>query len=306
MVAPILGRLTNVQLGEDHRRRRLLGLAVLCLLGVAVLYVLAVHTVLGQRIDEKAVSGHPWERTSSGDGRAYEQSAVILIAALGLAAVFDARRRWRLLVVLGAVSLGAVLLSEILRDAVLDRPNLVGHNWLVSASYPSGHATAATTVAVVCLVMTTWPLWVRRLLALGVIAVTDGVVLFIPIHRPSDVLGGQFMAVAAISAALGLFASRSELVGRFDGGRWASSGARRLAVLEGVAVGWVVVALAVMTLLASRGNFPITDYGVGFPLSFAAVMVGAAGLLAVVEVAMSATGVPSDLEVDDVARSRPG
>ena len=82
--------------GEADRRRQLIGVAFLCVVAVVVLYVRAVHTVLGQRIDEKAVSGHPWQRMSSGDAKRYETSAVVLIGALALATVFEARRCWRL------------------------------------------------------------------------------------------------------------------------------------------------------------------------------------------------------------------
>ena len=306
MVPPAFGRLTSVQDGEADRRRQLIGVAFLCVVAVVVLYVLAVHTVLGQRIDEKAVSGHPWQRMSSGDAKRYETSAVVLIGALALATVFEARRCWRLLMVLGAVSLGAVLLSELLREVVFDRPNLVGHNWLVSASYPSGHATAATMVALVCLVMTPWPLWLRRLLALGVIAVTDGVLLFIPIHRPSDILGGHLLALAAISGTLALIGSRSDLLGRFVGEGSAGSTTRRFVRLVGVSMALVAVLLAVMTLLASRTNFPITDYGVAFPVGFAAIMVGAAGTVTVLEVLMSADHDHAEPKSDEVATSSTG
>lgn len=135
----------------------------------------------------------------------------VLLGAL-LVTVALARGLSRLAAAVAIAIAGASGTSELLKQA-LARPrysDLVGlSHQIAAASFPSGHATAAMSVAL-CGVLVAPPV-VRPLAAVLGTALALAVgyaVLIVGWHYPSDVLGGFLVAGAWVSLALGLLWSR--------------------------------------------------------------------------------------------------
>jgi hypothetical protein len=123
------------------------------------------------------------------------------IVTCGVIAVV--RRRWSLALVAATVLIGANVSTRVLKMAVLDRPDL-GHGPLLN-TLPSGHTTAAASVAVAVLLVV--PPRVRPWIAVlgaGYAGATGVSTLIGQWHRPSDVLAGLLVVLAwgAIGCAL--------------------------------------------------------------------------------------------------------
>lgn len=195
-----------------RRERRLLVLAVCCAAALAVLYLAAVRTGWGQRIDNTALDGrttrpavlHSTDRllnTISVSSLIVGGGAIVLIALL--------RRRPHLAVTAAVVVVGANVTAEVLKHWVLGRPMLTTPNPL-GPSFPSGHTTVATSLALALVLVV--PEAIRGVTAVagfayaalvGTGTVTAGW------HRPSDVVGGFLVATAwAAAATSGLVAWR--------------------------------------------------------------------------------------------------
>jgi membrane-associated phospholipid phosphatase len=132
--------------------------------------------------------------------------------------------------------------------------------WLEPASWPSGHLTAATSLAL-CAVLVAPPLWrswAAGAGALGVLAVAYSI-LVLGSHHPTDVVGGMLMASAWTAAAVaGLDAAER----RWPSGRpapgfgasrralWLTSGAAAVAVLAALVLGAAAQANVYPSLLA--------------------------------------------------------
>jgi len=165
---------------------------------LVLLYLAAVRTGWGQRVDNAAVVRHNLDRLADQD--VSNASHAILAAALVLfpvVLVVGLRERLRLGLVL-AGALGAVGVAKAAQD-VLPRPELLSFNPLYSASYPSGHAAGAMSLALGLTLLgpgRRWTRWVATLVP----ALVASLALDMPIHRPSDVLAGFLIALAAVGA----------------------------------------------------------------------------------------------------------
>jgi membrane-associated phospholipid phosphatase len=135
----------------------------------------------------------------------------VLLGAL-LVMIALARRLSRLAAAVAIAIAGASATSELLKQA-LARPrhsDLGGLSHQISpASFPSGHATAAMSVAL-CAVLVAPPLFRPLAAVLGTaLALAVGYsVLIVGWHYPSDVLGGFLVAGAWVSLALAVPWSR--------------------------------------------------------------------------------------------------
>jgi membrane-associated phospholipid phosphatase len=135
---------------------------------------------------------------------------MLLAAVCGLALHLGRRRRAVAAVVLVA---GANLTTQMLK-AVLAHPRyqpILGYYQIGSTSFPSGHATAALSIALALALVAPRP-W-RPLVALAgiVFAVAIGCsVLILSRHFPSDVLGGWLVAGAWFFAVLASLLSAGE------------------------------------------------------------------------------------------------
>ncbi len=175
--------------------------AVACMAGVLALWGVFVRTEKGQQVDAAAVEGAAYGQTELWrvaervlDVVSVGAVAVVLLVAIGIAVL---RRRWELAVQVAVVMGGANLTTQALKYGVLSRPE---HGIPIGSqanSLPSGHTTAATSIAVVLLLVV--PARMRPLVATvgAAYAAATGVSTLVgQWHRPSDV-------VAAVLVVLG-------------------------------------------------------------------------------------------------------
>jgi len=127
---------------------------------------------------------------------------VMLTAVCGLAASLGRRREAVAAVVVVA---GANLTTQVLK-VLLAHPRyqpFLGEHQPWSTAFPSGHATAAASIAVALLLVA--PVRLREiagLLGMAFVAVVSGSVVALEWHYPSDVVGGILIAAGWGFAAL--------------------------------------------------------------------------------------------------------
>lgn len=194
--------------------RQLTRLAVLAVLTCALVYVVAFGTRWGLLADHKALpggtTGIPWERAHVAARRAVHTIHVATIAGLAIVAALVAlwRRRRDLAAVAITTLAGANLTTFVLKPLLAHADPLGGEaQRKLDASFPSGHATAAMSMALVAVIVAPrrWRPWVALFAALY--AATVGVALVLRFdHYPSDVVGGYLVATAwaAAMAAIAL------------------------------------------------------------------------------------------------------
>ncbi len=244
-----------------NRIARLAALAGLCLALVAVLYVVAVHTSWGQRIDDAAVDGRTLvPSVLRATDRVLNTISVASLALGGVAIMVVAlmRDRPHLALAAGVVIVGANVTTQILKTGILDRPDLVGppDPLGVMNSFPSGHSTVAMSLAVAFVLVV--PTAARPVAAIGglVYATLVGAgTVTAGWHRPSDVVAAYLivMAWAGISAAV--LIDREGAARDPDRIPWLAERAPSLSpFLVGTGVGALVGALAgvAVTLVATR------------------------------------------------------
>jgi membrane-associated phospholipid phosphatase len=124
-----------------------------------------------------------------------------------------ARGRPRVAVAVAALVLGANLTTEVLKPLLAEHRaiSLLGASPVQSASWPSGHATAAMSLALACVLVV--PARARPLVAaLGALFAVAVSYSFLTLgwHFPSDVIGGFLVATTwALLAIAGLKAAES-------------------------------------------------------------------------------------------------
>jgi membrane-associated phospholipid phosphatase len=133
---------------------------------------------------------------------------LFILWGVALVAVALARERPRVAVAVAAILALAPWSTETLKP-ILAHPHVqIGYVHIGAASWPSGHSTAATILALSAVLVT--PRRLRPLVAvigaLFVLAVTCSL-LILAWHMPSDVLGGYL--VATLWAALAVAALRA-------------------------------------------------------------------------------------------------
>ena len=183
------------------RRRLPLLAALACLVGLVVAGVLALavpgaherdaamlHGFLG--LDRPSVHRAIWFLAHLCDTLPYAFAGVLCIA-LALAR----RRGWRALAVACLLAVTGVT-TQLLKHA-LARPHL--EHWLpeqvATSSWPSGHSTAAMTLALCAILVAPPALRAAAAMLGGAFAVAVGyAVLVLGWHYPSDVLGGFLVA----------------------------------------------------------------------------------------------------------------
>ena len=189
--------------------------AAVCLAGLVATGLAALVWPLGRVSDVDALTGIV--TLNRGRPAAFTEGLVHLadprpyaIFGAGLIALALLRGRRRLALALPVVLVGAALTTEILKP-LLATPRADG--WIDAkisvASWPSGHATAALTLALCAILVA--PRRLRPAVAvLGALfaAAVAYAILILAWHFPSDVLGGFFvaatwvlLAVAALLAA---------------------------------------------------------------------------------------------------------
>ena len=195
--------------------RQLTRLAALAVLGCAAVYVVALGTGWGLRVDARAFpgwsDGDNWHRAHVAAARAVNTIHVATIAVAMVAATLVALRRGRrdLMVVAVATLAGANLTTTILKQLLGHADPLGGDSArFLHSTFPSGHATAAMSLALVAVIVSPrrWRAWVA--LVAAAYAATVGVALVLRYaHYASDVVGGYLVA-AAWAAAMAAVALR--------------------------------------------------------------------------------------------------
>jgi membrane-associated phospholipid phosphatase len=175
--------------------------------GVAVIYRAFIRTITGQAVDTGALNGADvnharvvelLSRTLNGT-----TGVSLVLVCLVAAAVGVIRRRVDLAVAAAALVIGANLTTQLLKTH-LHRPDLDG--FPAPNSFPSGHTTAAASVAFALILAL--PHAVRGMVALigaGYVTVIAVATVWAEWHRPSDTVAGLLVVLAwggVITAAL--------------------------------------------------------------------------------------------------------
>ena len=244
-----------------NRIARLMVLAVLCLTLLAVLYVVAVHTSLGQRIDDAAVDGRTLRPSVlQATDRVLNTISVASLGLGGVAIMLVARMRSRPHLALAAAVVigGANVTTQILKTGILDRPDLVGRRDPLGVlnTFPSGHSTVAMSLAVAFVLVV--PSRARVLAAFGglVYATLVGAgTVTAGWHRPSDAIGAYLIVMAWAAVSVAVLIDREGAGTDPDRAPWLVARAPSLSpflVGTGVgALGGALVGVAV-TLVATR------------------------------------------------------
>lgn len=171
---------------------------------LALIWLLAFHTGLGQHADQSILNGFAGLQRPRVNGLASFVAGLcnpvpFVVLAAGVVAVALARRRRRIALAVAVLLVGANATTELLKP-LLAAPRA---HWLISTvaepaagSWPSGHATAAMSLALGLVLATS----ARRRPVAGAIGALFAVAVsysFLTLgwHYPSDVLGGFLVAV---------------------------------------------------------------------------------------------------------------
>jgi membrane-associated phospholipid phosphatase len=230
--------------------RRLVVVAIAAAGIAALLYLVTVGTRTGQLVSELILGGRP---ASAESVIAAERilsvlsRSTIALGTLVLVVIALVQRRPRLAVVAVIVVLGANVTTQALKSVLLDRSDLLGGLFYpLPNSFPSGHATAAASIAV-GLVLVLPPLLRAPSVVLSavIVAIVGASTLAAGWHRMADAMGGVFVATAwAATAAAILGWNRGvEIVGR----RTATLG--RISSLLPVVLGGASLGLGVLAYL---------------------------------------------------------
>jgi membrane-associated phospholipid phosphatase len=198
--------------------RRLTILSVLAVLACALVYVVALGTAWGLDADARGLptgtTGEAWARANAALRRAVDTIHVATLALAAATAAFAAlrRRRGDLAFVALATIAGASVTTHVLKPLLAHADPLGGESsrWLDDA-FPSGHATAAMSIALVAVIVAprAWRPFVG--LAASVYAASVGVGLVVVFaHYPSDVVGGYLVAGAWATAMSAIALVRRE------------------------------------------------------------------------------------------------
>jgi membrane-associated phospholipid phosphatase len=199
---------SSVPYAERHRARPALMLAGLCVVGLALTWVLAELVPITRVKD--AVALYDFTRLNRPLVEAPANLLLDLLyppffAAWGIVLVVLALRRglpWVALAVAILLPL-APLSAELLKPLLAHPHDQLGPRYITNASWPSGHATAALVLAWCALLVA--PPARRRLVAAlgGAFALAVGVALLVLAwHMPSDVVGGYLLATFWVALAL--------------------------------------------------------------------------------------------------------
>jgi membrane-associated phospholipid phosphatase len=248
-------------------------------------WFLAFHVGVFERADEKILSGF------TGLNRPRVQPVALWIAQLCspnpyvfLAAipvlVALARRRIRVAAVLGAALLGANLTTQLLKP-LLAHPRAAslfgGVSPVALGSWPSGHATAAMTLALTSVVAapSRWRPYVAAAGAVFAVAVSYSF-LTLEWHYPSDVFGGYLVAATwtLLAVAAILHSDVRQVRGSERAARTLST--REALVPPALAVGGAAVLAALVALVRPHAVATYAQQHTAFVVG--ALAIGALGV----------------------------
>lgn len=189
--------------------QRRLAQALVVVLGLfATLGLVVRPSRLGDTIDERTLSVlAPLRVADDADAWAWATqfgnpvSYALFLVALVLTALLRARRRWALVVPVTMIlsELSAQALKQLLADP---RPGVASGAPIGEAAWPSGHSTAAMTVALLAILLAPRRLRPTAALLGAVLALGVGLGMVVTgYHYPTDIFGGYLCAAAWVLGA---------------------------------------------------------------------------------------------------------
>ncbi len=270
---------------RDRAERPLLVLALLAGSALLALYFAVVRTYWGQRLDEHAfvgravIGGRPAE--GADDLLSIISTGTLALAIVGLIALALLRGKPALALLALLVVAGSLLVTEVLKLVVLERPPLVP-SAVLDNSFPSGHATIGIAVGLAMVMVV--PAGLRVAAGIGAAILGAGVGIATVAagwHRPSDAVAACLVALAvaaALSAAMLRWGPGEDVEEEPAAGSRPHGLARlRLGTPE-LILGVLSLGaggLFLLALLRAEG-VPWTSAGVGFLLSAGAIAASAA------------------------------
>jgi membrane-associated phospholipid phosphatase len=250
---------------------------------LALVWLLAFHTGLGERADQSIFQGFAGLQRPRVNGLATFlvglcDAGPFLLLSAGIIAVALASRRPRIALAIGVLLIGANVTTELLKPllAVPESHPLLGTiSRHPAVSWPSGHATAAMSLAL-GLVLAVPARYRPAAAALGALFAVAVSYSFLTLgwHYPSDVLGGFLVAVIWTQLAVaGVAVTDARRAGRSVATTLRPLPLGRALAPAAAAVAGIVV-LAGLVALARPHQ--VIDYASGH----AAFIVGAAAIAA--------------------------
>jgi len=192
----------------EHGPAGPLGIALLCLAGLAATWVVAALVPITHAHDASALYdftrlGRPRVDLLANDLLHLLEPGLYTVWSVALVSLALLRRRPRLALAIAVVAPLAPLSAEVLKPLLAHPHAYAGLKDITAASWPSGHATAAMTLAL-CAVLVV-PVSVRPLVAALGTCFVFGVglsLLILAWHMPSDVFGGYLLAALWVSLAV--------------------------------------------------------------------------------------------------------
>jgi len=242
-----------------------LAAAAACALSAVVVWLTAYHLTLFEAIDQRTFNGFLGLSRPATTQWATHLSHLadpgpfaLFAAALVIGAL--ARRAPRIAIAVAVILLGSNLTTQLLKPALALPPPLPGVD---TASWPSGHATAA--MALVLCVLLVVPARLRPAAAAGGGLLAVGIVYSVLIlghHEPSDILGGFLVAGTWTGLAVAALRTAAPV---------GSPAPRAAATL-------IPVALAAAAAVAAVGLYAIGhwDGALGYAAAHTTFMAGAA------------------------------
>jgi len=187
--------------------RGLVLLSALAFGAFLLVWLLAVQTEIGQRIDQGALAGGrqtPETARDAADNLLRVVSIGSLVAATAaLSALAWLRRRPGLLLIPAAVIGLSLFATEAFKHIIFERPDLITDPKLRANSYPSGHTTVAVAIGLSAVLIAPPRLRTAVGFAAAALAATAGVfVVTADWHRPSDPIGSYLLTLSTAAACM--------------------------------------------------------------------------------------------------------
>ena len=246
---------------------RLIALSAVSTILTVALYGVTVGTEVGQLVGELILGGRP--TAAAADDAAAVLSSIsritLLMGTITLASLALLQRRTRLAFGVIVLIVGANVTTQLAKNLVLDRVDQLGGLFYpLSNSFPSGHVTAAASIAAGLLLVVPPVLRAPTAVAASLAITSVGLsTLLLGWHRMADVVGGTLVATAWAAGVSAMLVWRRGIgpVGRrtFALGRLGS----RALIIVGllfIALGGLAYVLAaidplgVLLVLAERGG----------------------------------------------------
>ena len=216
----ILGE--GIHEGDSRVRRGFLSGAIVSALLLVVGYVVLVNTRWGQTVDNAAYFGRRIVVPAVieyDDFILHSVSVLSVGFALAFILIVGALRRCWVASAIVAAGFGCAVVGAEILKRTLPWHALVSNDIqlpldLQRPTYPSGHTTIGTSLAIALILVgpVRWRVWIAVFAGIVSASFATGV-LFAGWHRPSDVLGGIFWSASCMSlAALSAVALRGKTV----------------------------------------------------------------------------------------------